>query len=437
MAFPQQIQSPPQYQAEVVVNENLETLGHQAVYGKNPLTTTALTWGYFGGRWGGFAVADGTLTLTNSATNYIVVAVATGVASVSTSNTNWNNSTDYARVYQLTTAGGVVTATQDHRAGPGGAHGYSAAGGGGGGVSSVAASGGVETTTGSPITGTGTIRGAVAVNTETGTTYTYVTGDRGGLVSHSNGGAIAGTLPQAGTTGFEANWYTFVQNVGAGTLTITPTTSTIDGAASLALTTGQGVMVVSDGTNYYTMRGRSSGGSSGTAGKHSIYIPASEMKPSATGGCAALATIASGADQPDITTLDFDATAAEHAQFSRVLPKRWNEGLIQYRVHWSHPSGASAYTVVWYLEAVAVSNDDPIATSFGSLEVITDVGGTANDMYVSVESGNVTVGGSPAAGDMVFFRITRDSPSGTDDLNVDARLHGITIFITTDAENDA
>lgn len=130
MAFPQQIQSPPQDQAEVLVNENFSAVGHQAVYGMSPLTTTALTWGYYGGRWGGFSVADGTLTLTNSATNYIVVAIATGVISVSTSNTNWNNATDYVRVYQLTTAGGVVTATQDHRGGPGGVHG--GAGGAGG-----------------------------------------------------------------------------------------------------------------------------------------------------------------------------------------------------------------------------------------------------------------------------------------------------------------
>jgi hypothetical protein len=33
------------------------------VYGKRQPVTTGLTWGYYGGRWGGFSVADGTLTL--------------------------------------------------------------------------------------------------------------------------------------------------------------------------------------------------------------------------------------------------------------------------------------------------------------------------------------------------------------------------------------
>jgi len=51
--FPQ-IDTPPQDEAEVLVNEALETLEHQATYGKDPATTTGLTWGYYGGRWGGF-----------------------------------------------------------------------------------------------------------------------------------------------------------------------------------------------------------------------------------------------------------------------------------------------------------------------------------------------------------------------------------------------
>lgn len=120
--FPQ-INSPPQDEAEVIVNEALETLQHAAVYGKDHSTTTTpgLTWGYYGGRWGGFSVAAGTFTLSNGATNYIVVAKATGVTTCSTSATNWNDTTNYVRVYKLTTAGGVVTVEEDHRAGPGGA----------------------------------------------------------------------------------------------------------------------------------------------------------------------------------------------------------------------------------------------------------------------------------------------------------------------------
>lgn len=99
--------------------------------------------------------------------------------------------------------------------------------------------------------------GAV-VNAQTGTTYTVLAKDRGKLVTHTNGSAIAVTLPQANSTGFGADWFYWVQNRGAGAVTITPTTSTIDGAATLVLNQNEGALIVSDGTNYFTMRGKGS-----------------------------------------------------------------------------------------------------------------------------------------------------------------------------------
>jgi hypothetical protein len=97
----------------------------------------------------------------------------------------------------------------------------------------------------------------VIINAQTGTSYTYLTGDYGKLVTHSDASAIAGTLPQAGAS-FPANWYMFVQNRGAGAVTITPTTSTIDGEATLVLSQNEGALIVSDGTNYFAFRGKGS-----------------------------------------------------------------------------------------------------------------------------------------------------------------------------------
>lgn len=98
--------------------------------------------------------------------------------------------------------------------------------------------------------------GVAGVNSQTGTTYTFVEGDEQFLVTFANALAIAASLPQAGSGGnFLAAWYVFVENTGVGTLTITPTTSTIDGHATLVLTQGEGAVIVSDGTNYFTMSG--------------------------------------------------------------------------------------------------------------------------------------------------------------------------------------
>ena len=105
------------------------------------------------------------------------------------------------------------------------------------------------------------------VNAQTGTTYTVLTSDRGKLITHSNGSAIAVTLPQAGAT-FPDGWFIDVQNRGAGAVTVTPTTSTIDGASSLVINQNEGVRIFSDGTNYFTQRGKGSGSGtpSGSAG---------------------------------------------------------------------------------------------------------------------------------------------------------------------------
>ena len=64
-------------------------------------------------------------------------------------------------------------------------------------------------------------------------------------------------------------------------------------------------------------------------------------------------------------------------------------------------------------------------------------GGTTDSLYISPESSAITVAGTPAAGDMVFFRIARVATDGADTLAVDARLHGITLFINTSALTDA
>ena len=93
--------------------------------------------------------------------------------------------------------------------------------------------------------------------------------------------------------------------------------------------------------------------------------------------------------------------------------------------------------MAWKVQAVAVSDDDAIAVSYGTAVAVTDTGGTTNDLYTTSESSAITVAGSPAAGDMVFFRVYREPSNGSDTMSIDARLHGITLFITTDAENDA
>lgn len=110
---------------------------------------------------------------------------------------------------------------------------------------------------GGPVTTSGTLSVAFTVNNQTATSYTVQASDQAKLVSHSNASPIAVALPQAGGS-FPSGWFYYAENRGAGLVTITPATSTIDGASSLTLSQNQGVQIFSDGTNYYTFRGRES-----------------------------------------------------------------------------------------------------------------------------------------------------------------------------------
>jgi hypothetical protein len=92
------------------------------------------------------------------------------------------------------------------------------------------------------------------VNAQTGTTYTVASGDATQLTTFNNASAIAVTLPQPGAT-ILAGWFADYSNINVGPVTFTPTSSTIDGAASVVLYPGQGIRLVSDGTNYFSQRG--------------------------------------------------------------------------------------------------------------------------------------------------------------------------------------
>lgn len=114
----------------VKLNENFVSIEGTTVYGLRQPAVSGLTWAYWGGWFDGATRSQGTLSLTDAATNYIVLAKADHTVSAATTTTNWDNDNDYWRIGIATTSGGAITAYVDARFSPGGALG----GGGGGGA---------------------------------------------------------------------------------------------------------------------------------------------------------------------------------------------------------------------------------------------------------------------------------------------------------------
>ncbi len=183
---------------------------------------------------------------------------------------------------------------------------------------------------------------------------------------------------------------------------------------------------------------QSNGSALAVTGKQTIWVPATAMYATTTNGCADIDQTELTAGQPELKTLDFDPSSDENAQFTIAFPKAWDPSqLIMYQVFWTANS-TNTGDCIWNLKGVAIANDDAIDTAFGTAVAITDAhSGTANDLNVTAQSGSVTIAGSPAADEDVFFNISRDADNGSDTFTGDAKLLGIKIFFATNLPNDA
>lgn len=194
--------------------------------------------------------------------------------------------------------------------------------------------------------------------------------------------------------------------------------------------TDTGYLKIGDGSTAWTSLGYS------IVGKQTVWIPASAMIASTTNGPAS-AQLETATNKQNYSVLDFDATTSESAQFQIAFPKSWNEGTVTYQVYWSS-TATDTDGVTWTLDAGSYSDNEAIDAAWGTAVDIQDAcQSAAGEVYVSAESSAVTIAGSPAAGDLCFFRIARDVADANDTATEDARLIGIKLYYTTDRHNDA
>lgn len=218
---------------------------------------------------------------------------------------------------------------------------------------------------------------------------------------------------------------------------ITSSTSTALGVGSLELGHASDTTLARSAAGEVTIEGTLIK----KVGKETIWIPASAMTARTTNGAAA-GTAESTTNKVMLSTLDFDTTTQEYAQFFIRMPKSWNEGTVTFQAVGSRASGSNT-GVVFELAGLALGHGDTIDSAFGTAQTSVFSSGNSTAMtstgveYHGTVSSAITIAGTPAAEDWVVFQVSRVVGNASDDMTADARLHGVTLYFTTDASTDA
>lgn len=171
-------------------------------------------------------------------------------------------------------------------------------------------------------------------------------------------------------------------------------------------------------------------------GTHTIWVPSAAMAPATTNG-PSRTTVEASTNLQNYSVLDFDDGTDEHAHFQIAMPKGWNEGTVTFQPFWT-TTATDTDGVSWGLQGVAVSDGDTIDASWGTAVVVDDAGqSAAGDVLVGAASSAITIAGTPAAGDLCFFRVFRDVSDTNDTATEDARLIGIKLLIVIDTSDDS
>lgn len=255
--------------------------------------------------------------------------------------------------------------------------------------------------------------------------YTALASDMDTLLDCT--GTFTLALTAAATLG--DNWRLMVRNSGTGVITIDPdSTEQINGATTVALKPGDSCLVLCNGTAFKTV------GLAPPVSQQTIFIPASAMTPRTTNGPAS-ATDESTSNKRMASTLDFNASTAQYAQFQIGMPKSWDLGTITAQFIWRGPGGTG--NVIWGCQGVASSDDDPWDATFGTAQTVTDGVTATTDQMTSAATAAITIGGTPAAGDLVTFQVYRDAANVSDTLASDAKLVGVRLIYSTNARDDS
>jgi hypothetical protein len=151
-----------------------------------------------------------------------------------------------------------------------------------------------------------------------------------------------------------------------------------------------------------------------------LVLMASGGWPSSTSGCRVHNKTEYGTNDVDVYSLDFDNNADEYAQWSVVMPSDWDAGTVTAVPFWTCTGAGAEQTVCFGLQGRSYGNDDALDQAWGTAQTSSDTWIADGDVHKGPATSAITLAGTPAAGELVQFRLFRDVSEDT--LGVDAQF---------------
>jgi hypothetical protein len=158
-------------------------------------------------------------------------------------------------------------------------------------------------------------------------------------------------------------------------------------------------------------------------------IPAGAFVSATTNG-AEITTRETTTNVVNYSYAGFDTTTSEIAWIQWTSPPNWNAGTVRFRLDWTNAAGLTTETIDFDLAGVALADNDALDTAVGTAANVTDTWIAQNDRHLTAFSSAITIAGTPVAGELVMFKLSRDVAS--DNMTGDVDIINLVLEYTVD-----
>ena len=245
-----------------------------------------------------------------------------------------------------------------------------------------------------------------------------------------NWAAILTSFRMTTSASFSNGFYSFIQNRGTNTVTLSRGSATIDGAsANLVLQPNQGVFVMTDGTNWFTERGAIIDFPDVTYVRAAVCNNATGSIDGWSIGASGSATCRAGTNNLG-GIVSITDTANTFATFQLHIPEDWDTGTNPYiRFDLASTDATNGHTIIPSIQVACykgdgTTTDDVAANAAHSLSTVT-LNGNANRFWstANVQMNSTDVTGC-VAGALMQVTVGRATDTATN-----AQFYGAVVTI--------